>query len=82
MALLRHLQNEVELVEKSLSANDQRNQLISEGFETAYNRMLVGAEQIIRKMTNTFAQKRDFWKKVIESHPEMYVSWKSERASM
>lgn len=60
------------MVEKSLDGNEERNQLINEGFETAYQRMLVGAEQVIRKMTNTFMEKRDFWKRVVEGHPEMY----------
>lgn len=48
--------------------NEERNKLFSEIFESTYDRMMVGAEQIIRKMKNTYLQKKNFWKKIVEEH--------------
>lgn len=64
----RHLQHEIRQVEDSLVNNEERNKLFSEIFESTYDRMMVGAEQIIRKMKNTYLQKKNFWKKIVEEH--------------
>lgn len=64
---------EIESVGESLRASERRNGTFMDQYEATYERILAGAEEIVRRMKRTFHAKREFCQRVVEDHAEYVV---------
>lgn len=53
-----------------MKGSDKRNAVFMDDYEATYERILTGAEQIIRRMKRTYFEKKKFCQSIIENHGE------------
>jgi hypothetical protein len=69
------LSEEISIIEETLMGSEKRNKVYMDQYETTYERVLTGAEEIIRRMKRTFYEKKEFCRIIMEDHPEYYLDY-------
>lgn len=53
-----------------IEGSDKRNSIFLDQYEATYERILTGAEEIIRRMKRTYLEKKEFCTRVAQDHNE------------
>lgn len=68
---VRFLNKETQLFEGKEAENTNNKQLISNAFENTYQRVLTSSDISLRKIKQTFNQKKIFWENVIKMNADI-----------